>query len=85
MPLPHTHPSVTCYKVHKCRCDECRELANQAAREHRQRKRQREITGTPFALPPDEIIRLRRLVGLPPEGPPPERRGRPRKQRNGVK
>ena len=32
-------------------------------------------------LPPDEVVRLREMLGLPPEGPPPERRGRPRKER----
>lgn len=39
------------------------------------------VTAKAKVLPPDEVVRLRQLVGLPPEGPPPEKRGRPRKER----
>jgi len=92
VPRPHKHPSLTCYKTHGCRCDECRELANETQRQTRKRARERGarwdghgnlIGGAPYEgarpLSADELLKLRRAVGLPDEGPPPQRRGRPRK------
>lgn len=90
MPRPHTHPSLTCYKTHGCRCDACKKLAAEAQRITRSNARQRagrpyvgvkaaDLVGRARPLDGEEVVRLRRLVGLPDEGPPPDPRGRPRK------
>jgi hypothetical protein len=68
MPRPHVHPSVSCYKKHRCRCEECRAMATAAQR--RQRTRARDDNWVPAArrmsrpLDEDEVMRLRRQVGL---------------------
>lgn len=74
MPAPHTHPSVHCYKHHRCRCDGCRTITMAWQREWRRRRQavdwvsQRETKARRLArvnpLGEDELMRLRRAVGL---------------------
>lgn len=80
LPRVHNHPSITCYKSHGCRCAQCKALNAQRARERRERHSIRARAGVtwqdvlngapdpaehgPSVLPPDELARLRRLVGL---------------------
>ena len=66
-PRPHVHPSVNCYKAHKCRCPECRELWN--AQERARLRRKRGLAGAglpryPKPLPEWELMALRREIGL---------------------
>jgi len=77
---PHTHPSLNCYKTHRCRCDGCKQLHNEDNRLHREQRKLRQAAGLPIRtrvsrpiglrypkpLPPEELVRLRRLVGFDP-------------------
>jgi hypothetical protein len=69
----HRHPSLHCYKNHKCRCRECCFIGSQYMKNlratHRRlgRKPGRELLPRKKGgnvLPPDEVTRLRRAVGL---------------------
>lgn len=70
---PHTHPSLNCYKNHKCRCVGCRTIGTRYMRElratHRKLPRSRKTVGLrlpagPRQLSSEELTRLRRAVGL---------------------
>ena len=58
MPRPHVHPSLTCYKLHGCRCKHCRWLNTNSKRHERQPKQAR------IPLNAEVLARLRRSVGL---------------------
>lgn len=64
MPRPHNHPSLSCYKNHGCRCSACAEFNTQA------RARERKTFGPnrQFPLGEEEVIKLRRAVGLNDDG-----------------
>lgn len=65
MPMPHNHPSEHCWREHKCRCVECCAVHEERLALHRKRyQRNRPAPTWRNPLPPDELARLRRAVGL---------------------
>ena len=75
------HPSLTCYRAHRCRCATCRAigkswrednetnvLAKRAITAHLNDVEKQKKHRT--TLPEAEVIRLRRLVGLNDDGTP---------------
>lgn len=64
MAMPHNHPSEHCWRVHKCRCVECCEIHEQRLARRRGQSVSRPAPTWRNPLPPDELARLRRAVGL---------------------
>lgn len=68
MPPPHKHPSVHCYKTHRCRCPECKHLAMEWQREHRRAhgraKGTAAATRRKAPLSDEEVARIRRSLGI---------------------
>lgn len=60
----HGHPSVTCWRKHGCRCDGCGVLYRARRRIEKRPKLGPEIGGDVGPLAPDELLWLRRAVGL---------------------
>ena len=76
---PHSRKhkaSARCYYEHNCECSRCAEVAH------------RFISRNKKPLSPEKLIELRRMVGVPDEGPAPEPRskgGRPKKEREDTR
>jgi len=82
-PRAHVHPSVNCYKVHRCRCEECTELHRKVNKAERARRKAREQAGLPSrpghnpdqipskripqVLDEKELARVRAMVGFKPD------------------
>ena len=81
MPRPHKHPSITCYRKYRCRCEgrdekhegheECLAVTTTWQRENRRRRGGRagmragvKVRQVSQSLGEDELMRLRRAVGL---------------------
>ncbi len=63
----HNHPSLNCYKSHGCRCVDCIKCMAEANRKYYKPKPKDEprlpSKRTVKILPPEEVERLRKLVG----------------------
>jgi len=51
---PHKHPSLNCYKNHKCRCAACKALQAKANVDARRKRRERQAQGK-HPLPPKSV------------------------------
>lgn len=82
------HPSYHCWRQHGCRCVGCVEASHTRGTASADPLDDKGTRRNAKPLSPEELVKLRRQVGLPDDGPPPEQRlertGRPKKKRENA-